>query len=151
MRKKMCLMIMAMTFVLFKSSFLCAQSKESGEPKIRVNLVISAEELIRGQIRNDIKKELAKFKDIIVVDSGEGDWKLDVIGVRRSTTGGGYQDYAFAVAILQPAKREQCTFEGHELITGSPSVLDGSRSVANLFLKKYLHKETKGIVNLYNH
>ena len=148
--KRLLSIVLMMVLILLKNPFSYAVLKESEESKIRVNLVVSAEELIRDQIRNYITREFKKFEDIVVVDSGEGDWKLDVIGTRR-TARGGYQDYAFSVVILQLAKKERCTFEGHELITGSPSVPDGSRSVANLFLKKYLHKEAKEKMKRYNY
>jgi len=78
-----------------------AESGSANQFHAKVQVSVSANDNIKGQVESYIKRELRSLQDVTLVDEG-ADWELSILAMEVSTKGGYKSGVIISVVILSP-------------------------------------------------
>lgn len=92
-----------LAFIVMFLSFSGARAESGGGTQFsaKVQVSVSAEEAIRGQVESYVKRELRSLRDVTIVDEG-ADWELSILAMEVSTKGGYKSGVIISAVILRP-------------------------------------------------
>ena len=81
----------------------CVQAEQKEIPKYqeRVNLIVSGDQNIKGEVTSYITRELRSLNDVIIVDEN-ADWQISILAMEAITKGSYKGGIALSVVILRP-------------------------------------------------
>lgn len=95
------LLLPAIILILVFGNTARAESGGANQFSAKVQVSVSADDNIKGQVESYIKRELRSLQDVTLVDEG-ADWELSIVAMEVSTKSGYKSGVILSVVILSP-------------------------------------------------